>query len=66
MGHWISSQGVEADGEKIKAMVNWLISKDVTELKGFLSLTGYFRRFVKVYSEIAIPSLDFDKKNAFY
>ena len=47
LGHQISKTGAEADEEKIKSMINWAQPKDVTGLRGFLSLTGYYRRFVK-------------------
>ncbi|KAA0055953.1 putative reverse transcriptase [Cucumis melo var. makuwa] len=51
LGHQISNKGVEADEEKIKSMINWPQPKDVTGLRGFPSLTGYYRRFVKGYGE---------------
>ena len=53
LGHLIPSRAVEADEEKIRSMVNWPRPKDITGLRGFLGLTGYYRRFVKSYEEIA-------------
>lgn len=41
LGHWVSKEGVEADGEKIKAMLQWPTLKNVTKLCSFLGLTGY-------------------------
>lgn len=55
LGHWVSCQGVQADGSKIQAMVEWPIPKNMTELRGFLGLTRYYRRFVKNYGEITTP-----------
>lgn len=53
LGHQISKKGVEANEEKIRSMMNWPQPTDVIGLRGFLGLTGYYRRFVKSYGEIA-------------
>ncbi|TYK04949.1 ty3-gypsy retrotransposon protein [Cucumis melo var. makuwa] len=47
--------GVEADGDKVQVMMNWPQPKDVTGLRGFLGLKGYYRRFVEGYGKIAAP-----------
>ncbi|KAL0548677.1 hypothetical protein IC582_013140 [Cucumis melo] len=65
LGHQISKAGMEADDDKIRSMVNWPRPSDVTELRGFLGLTGYYRRFVKGYSNIATPLTKLFQKNAF-
>ncbi|KAL0560926.1 hypothetical protein IC582_001343 [Cucumis melo] len=64
-GHRISNKRVEVDEDKIKSMVNWPQPKDITGLRGFLGLTGYYRRFVKGYGEIAAPLTQLLQNNAF-
>ena len=46
LGHVISGDGIEVDSEKVEAVVFWKTPKNVTDIKSFLGLAGYYRRFI--------------------
>ena len=55
LGHIISSEGLAVDPSKIEAITNWKRPESTTEVRSFLGLAGYYRKFVKDYSKIAGP-----------
>ena len=52
LGHIVSAEGIRVDPVKIEAIMNWKPPRNVTEVRSFLGLVGYYRRFVQGFSVI--------------
>jgi hypothetical protein len=65
LGHVVSGRGVAMETTKVEAVNNWPTPKNLKQLRGFLGLTGYYRRFIKSYAKIAAPLTDLLRKDAF-
>ncbi|KAG8485757.1 hypothetical protein CXB51_019149 [Gossypium anomalum] len=55
LGHVVSASGIRVDPNKILAVLDWKPPRNITEVRSFLGLAGYYRRFVKSFSTIATP-----------
>jgi hypothetical protein len=53
LGHIISNGGISVDPAKVREIVGWKIPSSVTEIRSFLGLVGYYRRFIEGFSKIA-------------
>ncbi|GKA02191.1 putative reverse transcriptase domain-containing protein [Tanacetum coccineum] len=55
LGYVVNSEGIQVDPSKIEAVKNWKPLKTPTEIRSFLGLAGYYRRFIVNFSKIAKP-----------
>ena len=63
LGHVISKDGVAVDPSKVEAVENWKPPTNASEVRSFLGLAGYYRRFVEGFSRIAMPLTNLTRKN---
>ena len=61
LGHIISEEGISVDPEKIEAIMNWPTPL-VTDVRSFMGLAGYYRRFIEGFSKVAHLVTSLQKK----
>ena len=64
LGHIVSQYGVSTDPHKVEAVKEWPTPRRVRDVRAFLGLTGYYRRFIQNYGEIAKPLHELTEKNS--
>ena len=61
LGHHIGADGLAVMQDKVKAVEEWPVPRDVSDVRSFLGLTGFYRKFVKAYSKVALPMSNLTK-----
>ena len=62
LGHIISEEGISVDPEKIEAIMNWPNLRHVTDVRSFMGIAGYYRRFIERFSKVAHSITSLKKK----
>ena len=62
LGHIVTKEGIFVDPEKIRAIEDWSVPKDVTDVRSFMGITGYYRRFIEGFSRIKNSRNSLQKK----
>ncbi|CAA0825703.1 Uncharacterized mitochondrial protein AtMg00860, partial [Striga hermonthica] len=62
LGHVITQAGIEVDPSKVSAVQNWSTPRSPSEVRSFLGLAGYYRRFIEGFSKIALPLSQLTRK----
>jgi hypothetical protein len=62
LGHIISKDGITMDPEKIKAIREWSVLNNLTKVRSFMGLAGYYRMFIEGFSKISHPITSLQKK----
>jgi hypothetical protein len=62
LGHTISKDGISVDPSKVQEVMDWKPPKSVHQIRNFLGLAGYYRRFIPDFSKIAKPMTELLKK----
>ena len=62
MGHVLLASGVSVDSEKVEAVMSWERLKSVFDIRSFLGLTRYYKRFTEDFSQLAAPMTRLTRK----
>ncbi|GJX69361.1 putative reverse transcriptase domain-containing protein [Tanacetum coccineum] len=66
LGHVVNRDGIHVDPSKVKSVKNWKTPESPTEIRSFLGLAGYYRRFIENFYKIAKPLTLLTQKNKTY
>ena len=62
LGHVVSTEGIAIDLDEIRAIMEWVPPKSVDEVISFMGFAGYYRRFIRNFTQIAYPITSLQRK----
>ena len=66
LGHVVPSEGIKPDPEKIRAIMDFAAPRTLKQLRGFLGLAGYYRKFIDQFAQVATPLTDLLSKDRLF
>ena len=63
LGHVVSKEGLAVDPAKVVVVQDWKVPRNATEVRSFLGLAGFYRKFIKDFAKISAPFTRLTKKN---
>ena len=66
LGHLVNQKGILVDPAKIEAVMSWEVPKSPSEIRSFLGLAGYYRRFIRDFSKIVVPLTRLTRKGVVF
>ena len=63
LGHVLTEDGIEVQPDKAAAVENWPLPRNLTELRSFVGLCSYYRRFISGFASMAAPLHELTRKN---
>ena len=58
----ITKEGISVDLDKIKAIIEWHVPKDIIDVRSFMGIIGYYHKFIEGFSKIMNPIISLQKK----
>ena len=66
LGHVIFKEGISADPDKIREIMEWNVPKHVLDVRSFMGITSYYRKFIEEFSTIVNPISSLKKKGKIF
>ena len=63
LGHLVNQKGILVDSAKIEAVMQWEVPRSPSEIRNSLGIAGYYRRFIRDFSETVVPLTRLTKKS---